>query len=397
MAASYSLSDSSVQNLFKHKYDQISMDMYNGEYETLGRIRKSYNFTGDQKEKAIPLGFQGGAGAGTLPAANRGNYAKAILTTKSVYAVCEVDRKTIKQSKDAGAFVEALKENVKRTVQKFNWNASRILHNDGTGALGTINTSGVTDNGSGSYTVVISTATWKLANWEVRDFINVSTGTDKFEITAIAPSTRAITMQRLEGATVPVDEDVLYLQGSRNNDPEGLKGVCDATSSTKYSLAIQYRWQSTQIAAAGAGINVDLMNQAMLEQQAYTGQVPSMISTSFVQMRKLLNSIEDQKRYFQSGELKSRYGNFSWPGVQFMSAKGPIPIIAERFVEDDRMYFLNDEHIEAEHAPDFGWCDDEGFVFLRKAGSDQYEARYAAYMNNYIVPTMQAVITGLGT
>lgn len=393
MASSFSITDSSVQNLFKHKYGPVSRDMYNGDMKTLSRVQKSYDFTGDQKEMPVPLGFQGGAGAGTLPDANRGNYAKAILTTKSVYSVCDVDRKTIKQSKDAGAFVDALKENVKRTVIKFNWNASRILYNDGTGSLGTT----LAVSGSApSWTFTVTTATWKLANWEIRDFVNFGSSTDQFEITAITPSTRTIAVTRLSGSTTPANGDVVYLQKSKDADPEGLKGVCDATSGAKYSLNIQYRWQSTQIAAGSLGITVDMMNQAMLDVEATTGEVPNLISTSFIQMRKLMNQIEDQKRYpMAATEVKSRYGNFSVAGVQFMSTSGPVNIIAERFCDDDRMYFLNDDYIESCHAPDFGWCDDEGFVFLRKQGSDAYEARYAGYYQTYIPPTMHGVITGL--
>lgn len=402
MASNFSLSDTSVQNLFKHKYDQISMDMYNGDNESLGRIKKSYDAVGDQVERPVPLGFQGGAGSGSLPGANRGNYGKAIFSTKSVYAVCEVDRKTIKQSRDAGAFVEALKENTKRTVQKFNWNASRILYNDGTGALGTV--SAVTTVTSSTYTFTVTAATYKLANWEIRDFVNFGTSTDKFEITAITPAVLAtstlaiIAVTRLSGSTVPTAADVVYLQGSKDNDPQGLKGVCDATSSSKFNINIGYRWQSTQMAAASAGIDVDRMNQMMLDIQSVSGMVPNLITTSFIQMRKLLNQLEDQKRYFsQGGELKSRYGDFSFSAVQFMSVKGPVPIVAERFCDDDRMYFLNDDHIESCHAPDFGWCNDEGFVFLRKNGEDAYEARYAGYYETYIPPTPHGVITGLAT
>lgn len=397
MAASFSLSDSSVANLFKHQYESISMDMYNGDNETLGRIKKSYDCVGDQVERPIPLGFQGGAGSGSLPTANRGNYSKAIFTTKSVYAVCDVDRRTIKQSKDTGAFVDALKESVKRTVIKFNWNASRILFNDGTGAMGTVNAVTTVVAGS-TYTFTVTAATWKLANWEIRDFINFGTDSVNFEITAITPSTKTIAVTKLSGTYVPTAADVVYLQGSKDNDPEGLKGVLDATSSTKYSVTIQYRWQAEQQDASSAGITVDLMNQVMLNIQSTCGEVPNLVVTSFVQMRKLLNQLEDQKRYFQTGgEMKSRYGNFSFPGVQFMSVKGPVSIVAERFCEDDRMYFLNDENIESCHAPDFGWCNDEGFVFLRKAGTDQYEARYAGYYQTYIPPTLHGRIINLAT
>ena len=72
-------------------------------------------------------------------------------------------------------------------------------------------------------------------------------------------------------------------------------------------------------------------------------------------------------------------------------------VCPERFVEDDRMYFLNDNYITMYHRPDFGWFEDDGTVFLRKSDSDAYEARYGGYCEAYIVPSFQGVLTGLAT
>ena len=74
-----------------------------------------------------------------------------------------------------------------------------------------------------------------------------------------------------------------------------------------------------------------------------------------------------------------------------------VPIFIVRFVEDDRMYFVNTNFITAHHRPDFGWFKDDGTVLLRDASSDSYSARYGGYYENYIVPTFQGVITGLAT
>ncbi|MCK5666375.1 MAG: hypothetical protein KAI17_22950, partial [Thiotrichaceae bacterium] len=81
--------------------------------------------------------------------------------------------------------------------------------------------------------------------------------------------------------------------------------------------------------------------------------------------------------------------------VEFMSTRGPIGIFADRFCDDDRMYFLNDNFIEVHHRPDFGWFDDDGTVFLRESNSDEDSARYGGYFQNYITPTAHGVLTGL--
>lgn len=373
--------------------------MYNGKNAVLGRVRKTYDFTGITQNRSISLGFQGGAGFGSLPYANRGNYQQPVISTKKTYTVCEIDRRTAKQSKNDGAFVDGMKESVKKTVEKFNWLMSFGLFHSSSGAMGTIDTAGVTDNGGGSYTVVISAATFRKANWEVRDFVNVASGnTDLFEITVVAPSTRAITIVRISGSKVPVAADVVYLQGSQSNAITSLPQVIDATSSTLYGVTVGYRWQSYQKAASSAGLNVDMMNEVMLETESQSGETPNLIVVPYVQMRKLLNQLEDQKRYFTEGKVASRYGDFSFNAIQFMSVAGPVPIVVERFVEDSRVYFLNDNYIELAHASDTpGWIDDDGTVFLRKANDDAYEARYGGYLENYTQPTPHGTITGLAT
>ena len=85
----------------------------------------------------------------------------------------------------------------------------------------------------------------------------------------------------------------------------------------------------------------------------------------------------------------------TFQGVEFMSTRGPIGIFVDRFCQDDRIYFLNDNFIERHHRPDFGWFDDDGTVFLRTADSDDYEARYGGYYQNYIVPTAHGCLYGL--
>jgi hypothetical protein len=187
------------------------------------------------------------------------------------------------------------------------------------------------------------------------------------------------------------------MQNSKLNDPSGLKGVLDAVSGTQYGITVGRRWQAgAQVAAGGAGLTTDLMNQVMLEVQRKSGKVPNLIMCSFTQYRKLLNVLEDQKQYLVEPRSPELVGKVSFRGVEFMSSAGPVGVFPERFIEDDRMYFLNDNYLSIYHRPDFGWFDDDGSVFLRTSG-DAYEARYGGYLESYIVPPFHGVISGLAT
>lgn len=396
MSANRTFNLTEASNLFKIKYKELSENVYNSANVLLGRAKKSYNFTGKQILQPIPQSFAGGVGSGSLPTSNTAIYEDAVILSKKLYATVEVDREAIKASmSDEGAFVQATKEVAKKGVESWMRNMSRILFHDGTGSLGTIDAGGVTDNGGGNYTLNISDATFKEANFEERDLVNIESGnTDLFEIQSVDPENKNIVVQRITGSQVPVAADVIFMQGSENNDPSGLKGVLDATSGSQYSIPVGRRWKAYQLAAASATISPDLMNKVMLGVEKQCGKAPNLIITSYKQFEKLLNVLEDQKRYPLDPRSENLKGKISFNGIEFMSTRGPVGIFAERFCEDDRMYFLNDNHIEIHHRPDFGWFDDDGTVFLRTTG-DQYEARYGGYLQVYIQPPFHGVLTGL--
>lgn len=402
---SFNLTDAS--NLFKIKYGKLSDNVYNSANVLLARTKKSYEFTGKRMDIAVPTSFAGGVGSGSLPTANSASYEDAQISAKKMYSVIEIDREAIKASEnDEGAFVRLTKHSVQKGVESWMRNMSRSLFNDGTGALGygdaATNVTGLGTTGS-PYVVVIGAATWKEANFEEKDFVNYDTETSLLEVVQVIPASRTV---KLVGTSVglaalvagpsPVPANkALYMQGSKDNDPQGLKGVLEATSGSLYGITVGRRWQAFQKDAASSGLTTDFMNEVMLGVEKQCGKVPNLIQTSYTQYRKLLNQLEDQKQYIiepRSPELK---GKISFRGIEFMSQAGPVGVFADRFCPDDQMMFLNDNYIEIHHRPGFGWFDDDGTVFLRKQGEDVYEARYGGYLQSYIVPSFQGILKNL--
>ena len=394
--AQFSLTTAS--NLFKIKYGKLAENTYNSANVLLARAKKSFDFTGKRMDIAQPLSFAGGVGSGSLPIANYAKIEDAQITAKKMYAVMQIDRESIKAaSNNEGAFVELTKYTVQKGVESWMRNMSRALFNDGTGALGQF--SGSAAGTASDPVITVTAASWKEANWEEKDYVNVNTLSSVWEVVAVAPATRQVTLLRISGSddltVIGAGTHTVYMQNSKDNDPSGLKGVLDASSGSLYTIPVARRWQATQVAAGGAGLTPDLMNQTMLEIQRKSGKVPNLIMTSFTQYRKLLNVLEDQKQYIVEPRSPELQGKISFRGVEFMSSAGPVGVFPERFIEDDRMYMLNDNFIELKHRPDFGFFDDDGSVFLRTASQDAYEARYGGYLEAYIVPSFHGVISGL--
>lgn len=385
--------------LFKTKFGKLSENAYNSANPILGTIKKDYSFVGEDMKVAVPTFFSGGVGSGTLPTANPASAVKATIEAKRVYGVTEIDREALKaSSSDEGAFVEAMKWNVQKTVEAWNRNASRIIFGDGTGALGTFN--GAATGTQTNPVIVITATSWVEGHWEENDYVNVGTDPSVFRIDEVVPSTRTVKLTRLSGTldlTANVGNAIVYMQNSKDNDPIGLKGVLDATTGTLYGIPVQRRFQATQIAAGGSGVSTDIMNELISKIMFKCGKAPKLIVTSYTQMRKIKNFLEDQKVYMIDPRASELKGKISWSGIEYMANGSKLAIIEDRMCPDDRMYAINTDFITSYHRPGFGWFDDDGTVFLRQTNSDAYGARYGGYYQNYIIPSFHGVVTGLAT
>jgi D-arabinose 5-phosphate isomerase GutQ len=410
-----------VSALFKIKYEKLSENVYNSANVLLGRVKKSYNFTGRKLQISIPQSFSGGVGSGKLPKANAARYVAAEITAKKVYAVVDVDRETIKAAlSDEGSFVRATKEVVKKGVESYMRNMSRILFNDGSGKLGTIDASlsaALSSQGTAAEPIVaISAESFKEANLEEKDLVNIGSGSTSdnslFEIIEVDVAAQTVKLSRLAGsqdlsALTASDSDLdMFMQNSEGKDPMGLKGALvkhdPANPSQLYTVDVARRWSAEvkDVSATSDVISTDLLNEMMLKIKKKSGKSPNLIVCSYKQYEIILSILEDKKQFNVNTRagLKTKSGaDISFSGVEFMSIDGAVGIFPERFVEDDRIYFLNDSHIEIYHRPDFGWFDDDGTVFLRKATEDEYEARYGGYMEVYVNPCFHGVIHGLAT
>lgn len=396
-------------NLFKINYYKKSDNMFNSYNVLHGRVRKRHDFVGKQKFVSTPLSFSGGVGSGTIPKANNANYQGAIITAKKVYGVARIDRESVKAAKGKGAFVDATKEAVQKTVESYMRNCSRILFGTGDGVLGTGYATGADVVGNGSeltpYVVQIDEDNFIEANFEEKDYVQVVVAgtpeTDLLEIVVVDPATRKISLVgtsarlavHVAAPSAFAATDDLAMQGSYNKDPIGLRGIRDEATSI-YSVPVQRRWQMHGKDALGEGISPNLMNEIILGTEKKFGKCGKLIITSYTQFQKILDFLEDQKVYnLPNRNLK---GQMSFSGIEIMTSRGPAGIFVDRFCADDEMWFINEDYIEQHYRPGFGWFEDDGTMFLRASdGSDEYEARYGGYYENYITPTAHGYLKGL--
>lgn len=421
--SSWTYSASNEANLMKIKYGQLIEKQFNMDNVLFARIKKSQNFVGSQMDHPVVQSIGGGVGAGSLPTANENKISKASLTTKKLYAVTSIDRESMKAAKtDEGSFVRFTKYPVKIATKSFNRNLERMITRaplDGSGILATGNASNSVVTGAGSacspYIVSLDAAAiYSIAHAEsieIGDLLNVNSettalevvdvnvvsavpGSIDIEISLVGTSSRLSTLAAACGTAFGAS-DSLYMQNSKDNELSGLEGIIAATSGSYKGISIGRRWKSYSKDAASAALSTDLMNDVVVNLKRQSGESPDLILTSFHQYIKLLNLLEDHKRYQLPARDKKFQGQISFSGVEYMSPDGVIPVMASRFVSDEKMLFLNTKHIELACRPGgFEWFDEDGTVFLRESG-DSYEARYGGYCDLFVNPHFQGQLDNL--
>lgn len=417
--SSWTYSASNEANLMKIKYAKLIEKQFNMENVLFGRIKKSQDFVGNQKDYPVVQSIGGGVGAGTLPTANENKISKASLTTKKLYAVVSIDRESMKAAKtDEGSFVRMTKFPVKIATKSFNRNLERMITRaplDGSGALVTGHASNSNVSGAGTsgspYVVAFNTAgQYSLAHIEsieIGDLVNIEgettalevvdvvvnsavPGSIDFDLSLVGTSATLAT----DTATSPLVESV-FMQNSEDKELSGLEGIIGATSGSYKGISIGRRWKSYSKDASAAALSTDLMNDVVVNIKRQSGESPDLILTSYHQYIKLLNLLEDQKRYNLPARDKKFQGQISFSGIEYMSPDGAIPVIASRFVSDEKMLFINTNHMDLCCRPGgFEWFDEDGTVFLREA-SDSYEARYGGYCDFFVNPHFQGQLDNL--
>lgn len=405
--ADVSASLSTLSTLFKVLYGKRTYAVFNTSTPIWSKVKKEYGaFKGKSLSLEAVLGFTGSVGSGSLPETNIFTDVNASLTRKKLYARILLDREAMIASKgEENAFEQATKRMVKKGVESFMRNLSRMLFAYENGKLfegdGSTTVTGAGTTGS-PYLVVGLASTWVRSFVELKDKVNVGSETTVLEITAVNYTTRQVslvgtsaTLAAVAGSTFTSAK--VYMQGSKDNDMQSILAACKQTSSTLYGVSIGSRWQSEQIDASSAGITTDLINQLCTQVEFSSGESPDLFVTSFKQYRKIQNLLGDRIRYttVSNRDPIFKKAAFNFQGIEWITNSGPVTIVADRMCPDDHFFALNTDTIVFYSAEEPKWADEDGTVLLRSASADAYEARYICYGELFVHPASQGVMYNL--
>lgn len=401
-----SIANSAVVDLFKTKYVKYLDSHHNKEHPFVAMVPKDPSVTGNTQTVQMKFGALGGYAAGAYKDAGHVNYDNATFTLKNLYFRGIVDAKSIELSRDrAGAARKIVSEAMLEANREIARNLERqMVYGDGTGSVGKVaSSSGVVDNGSGNYTLTLDSTEWVRDNFHDGILLNIgSSGTSKFrvDLAGVDKANKKITVSRLDGSDVPADSDPIYMQGSKDNEAEGIRGIVKATSGTKYGKTIGSGWKSEQLDASSERLSREMLLDVAYNIFHETGRRPDKMLMPAAQWKKLIHLGESDK--LQIDYREARAGSMNIGSIPHFFLDGvAVPIMVMLTMPDSEVYLVNmDDAVMKMYSAGAGAFvpGNDGFMWYRgQFGSDEFEFFWKKYCEFFVHPTYQGVIHTLST
>ena len=374
-----------AQNALKDAYLSAACNQLNTKTNPLlAKIKQSTSDVyGKQIIKVAPVGLNGGIGAGSetgeLPTANENNYVQFKTTLKNLYGTIEISDKAIRASANSnGAFVDLLNAEMEGLINSSKFNLGRMLYGDGSGLVGTV----------ASYADGVATMK-SVKNLIEGMVVDVYSGTTYKQTLRIAYVDR--TNKKVYFTTTPstiTAEENFYVQGSKGNEITGL-GAIFSSSASLYGLSrTSNRWLSPYTKAVNDEIDDSILQEAVDFLEENTGSNIDFITCGAKVKRMYQDYLATYRRNIDVTVLEGGYKAISFNG---------IPIVSDRFVEDDTLYMLDTSKFTLHQLCDWEWIEGEGGKILRqKAGYPAYTATLVKYADLICdQPNGQAKLTGI--
>lgn len=392
------ISNSAVQKFFKTDYLDLMQMPLNMTFPTWGLIKHATDAVGDVQSHGVPFSDAGGFSSGKIGDSSDMDFQVTNYTLKQIYMIEAIDSKTINLSaRDEGAFERLVSYRVANMNKALNRHMDRILFGDGTGALGTI--TAVTTSGS-DHTCTISAATWVRHRFRRRDLLNVQAiANGVYRVKSMDPANKKVVITQISGSYTPVVNDKLYIQEAKDNEPQGLEGVLDATTGSKYNITIGDSWQATQKTTSNKKLDIDYIAAGYLDTMDESNAAPNCLVVSKDQYRKLLVLADGMKLLSYQNVASGQdvvLGNV--PHLFMEGTK--IPIVLDFMVPAGRAYLLNKDFIFERAAGKGEFVKGtEGFLHYEGVSSknDRYSMIYRKYLEIFIPPTFHCVFSSLST
>ena len=381
-----------ADNALKSVYLGVIGNQLNvGANPLLTKIKQTTNNVyGNEIRKMTTYGVTGGVSAGTesgqLPTSKATAREQFSLTLKNLYGSIEISDKAIRCSQNsAGAFVNLLNDEMENLIKSSTFNLGRMLYGDGTGVLATVTTNTVVDD---EYLPVDKPRNF-IQNLACR-FVNSSgfsyTEDPIFYIKNVDRANSRISYNRyIEG---DYKDYKIATENGLNAEITGL-GRIFGDQKTLYGLnKNSNRWLNPYSKNDVGEITETAIQTAIDEIEEESGSEVDFIACSAKVRRAYQEAISSYKKNIDVMNLQGGFKAISYNG---------IPVVTDRFVDDDTMYILSTKDFELCQLCDWQWLEgNDGRIIKQKDGYPVYTAtlvKYAELLCNR--PNAQAKLSGI--
>ncbi len=341
----------------------------------LAQIEKTeQDVVGKLVKKLVPYGINGGIGAGTesgsLPTAFENNYIVFETTLKNLYGTIELTDKALRaSSSDAGAFVNLLSAEMEGLLDASKFNFARMLYGNGTGLVA----SGLA-TASGAFTFVAD----KLNNIMVGQKLDIyvdGSYEQSARVTQCDFATKTITFDVACTADMAdnTKTTTLYVQGSKDKEITGLGAIFDNNVSSIYGVTkASYEFlKPVAKTVSAANFSESSLMEIVDECDERAGGQINFICGSFDARRKYQALLSTNRINCDIANLAGGFKAITFNG---------IPFLAERFVDDGNIYFLNSDDFKVHQIGNWQWIEnDKGQILRQKEGYPTHTATLVKY------------------
>lgn len=365
------ISLTTAESALKDAYlNAVSNQLNTNANPLLSKIKQSSaDVYGKNIIKMAPVGLNGGVGAGdevgALPTAKSNRYAQFKTTLKNLYGQIAITDKAIRASQSsAGAFVDLLNAEMEGLLTASKFNLGRMLYGDGTGALSTV--------ASQAGKVITFDSVKNFAEGMCIDIYNGETAVIKgLRVMSVDRINKTVTVDSTP--TTLADGYIAYVQGSKDYEITGLGAIFGSTE-TLYGLnRAENGWLTpyTNKAEEEVEISDNLLQTAVDYLAENSGSNIDIITCGAGVRRAYMDYLSYYRRNVDVMNLEGGYKAISFNG---------IPVVADRFVEDDELYMLDSSKFTLHQLCDWEWIEGEnGNILHQNAGYPTYTATLVKY------------------
>lgn len=304
---------------------------------------------------------------GDLPSPYSNRYYSVTMPLKNIYGTIEISDKALRASRDnSGAFVNLLNAEMEGLIGSAKANFARMLYGDGNGLLCKVISQATQTN------IVVDSVRQFFIGLKV-DLIS-SDGTTILEgctVTDVNTGSNIVCVDAEISTTRLTAGDKIYVSGVYGKEICGLAGIFDGTTLYGYTKTTDLYFSPYRKSIAGTSLTEENLVDVIDTLEVNYDSKINMILCSHSSRKTIAKLLSENRRIVNTQEIAAGFS-----GVYV----NDVPVYADKYCPDNRIYFLNTEDFQLNQLCDWEWLEDEsGKVLKQVPGKAAYSATLVKY------------------